>query len=86
MFKSGTRQDRKWSDIHNHGIPGIDKSGIFDAPAGQQITARARLWKPVVKFVRRYRSTRFKVLIGVKVPNQAYYQSIDSGKTIKVVR
>jgi hypothetical protein len=25
-------------------------------------------------------------LIGVKVPNQAYYQSIDSGKTIKVVR
>jgi hypothetical protein len=52
MPTSGTRQDRKWSDIHNPGIPGIDKSRIFDAPAGQQITARARLWKPVVKFVR----------------------------------
>jgi hypothetical protein len=44
------------------------------------------LWKPVVKFVRRYRSTKFKVVLGVKVPNQVYYQSIDSGKTIKVVR
>src|SRR3954452_20711192 len=28
-FKFGTKQARKWNDIHNGGIPGIDKSGIY---------------------------------------------------------
>jgi hypothetical protein len=86
MFKGGTRQENKWEDIHNHGIPGIDKSGIFNAPAGQRITARVRLWKPVVKFVKRYRKTRFRVLLGTQVPGKPYYQSIDNGKVVTVRR
>src|SRR3954469_9205659 len=29
VFKFGTKQDKKWDDIHNGGIPGIDKSGVY---------------------------------------------------------
>jgi hypothetical protein len=86
MFKFGTKQDRKWSDLHNHGIPGIDSSSPVPAPAGQQVTAKARLWKKVVKFVRRYRRTKFKVLLGVKEAGKPYYKSIDSGKVVTVIR
>jgi hypothetical protein len=86
VFKFGTKQKRKWDDIHNGGIPGIDKSGIFDAPQGQTITARARLWRPVKKFLKHYRKTKLKVLLGTAVPGKPYYQSIDSGKVFTVVR
>jgi hypothetical protein len=86
MFKFGTKQDRKWADLHNHGIPGIDSSRPVSAPLGQTVTARARLWKKVVKFVRRYPKTKFKVLLGVKEAGKPYYKSIDSGKVVTVIR
>lgn len=86
MFKSGTRQSKKWDDIHHGGIPGIDKSGIYPAPAGQRGTARAKLWKPVAKFLKKYKRTKLKVLIGLPEPGKPYYTSIDSGKTFTVVR
>src|SRR3954447_20890011 len=54
MFKGGTKQENKWEDLHNHGIPGIDKSGITDVVAGQPGTVRAKLWKPVANFLRKY--------------------------------
>jgi hypothetical protein len=86
MFKFGTKQARKWDDIHNHGIPGIDKSGVYAVPAGQPGTARAKLWKPVAKFLKKYPRTKLKVLIGLQEPGKPYYKSIDSGKTFTVVR
>ena len=85
-FKFGTKQSKRWDDLHNHGIPGIDKSGIYDMPAGQPGTARAKLWKPVAKFLRKYKRTRLKVLLGTQVPGKPYYQSIDNGKVFTVVR
>jgi hypothetical protein len=86
VFKFGTKQDKKWDDIHSGGIPGIDKSDIADAPAGQPVTVRAKLWKPVKKFLRKYRRTKLKVMLGTQVPGKPYYQSIDSGKVFTVVR
>jgi hypothetical protein len=86
VFKFGTKQDRKWDDIHSGGIPGIDKSDIADAAAGQDVTVRAKLWKPVKKFLRKYRKTKLKVMLGTQVPGKPYYQSIDSGKVFSVVR
>ena len=86
MFKGGTRQERKWNDIHNHGIPGIDKSGSVNAAAGQTVTVRAKLWKPVAKFLKKYKKTKLKVLLGIQEPGQNYFSSIDSGKTFTVVR
>jgi hypothetical protein len=86
MFKGGTKQERKWDDIHNHGIPGIDKSGVYNVPAGQPGTARAKLWKPVAKFLKKYRRTKLRVLIGLQEPGKPYYTSIDSGKVFTVVR
>jgi hypothetical protein len=86
MFKFGTRQAKKWDDIHNGGIPGIDKSGVYSVPAGRPGTARAKLWKPVAKFLKKYKRTKLKVLIGLQEPGKPYYKSIDSGKTFTVVR
>jgi hypothetical protein len=86
MFKFGTKQARKWDDIHNHGIPGIDKSGVYKVPAGQPGTARAKLWRPVARFLKKYRRTKLKVLIGLQEPGKPYFKSIDSGKTFTVVR
>jgi hypothetical protein len=86
MFKFGTKQAKKWDDIHSGGIPGIDKSGIYPVTAGQPATARAKLWRPVAKFLRKYKRTKLKVLIGLQVPGKPYYRSIDSGKTFTVVR
>src|SRR3954471_14739745 len=86
VFKFGTKQDKKWDDIHNGGIPGIDKSGIYDVPAGRPGTARAKLWKPVARFLRKYRKTKLRVMLGLQVPGKPYYQSIDGGKVFTVVR
>lgn len=86
MFKFGTKQERRWVDLHNHGVPGIDHSDLASAPAGRTVTVRAKLWKGVVKFVKRYRKTKFKVLLGVKETGKPYYKSIDSGKVVTVVR
>jgi hypothetical protein len=86
VFKFGTKQDKKWDDIHSGGIPGIDKSGVYDVPAGRPGTARAKLWKPVARFLRKYKKTKLKVMLGTQVPGKPYYQSIDSGKVFTVVR
>ena len=40
----------------------------------------------MVKFLRKYRKTKLKVLLGTQVPGKPYYQSIDSGKVFTVVR
>jgi hypothetical protein len=85
-FKFGTKQDKKWDDIHSGGIPGIDKSGVYDVPAGRPGTARAKLWKPVAKFLRKYKRTKLRVMIGLQVPGKPYYQSTGSGKVFTVIR
>jgi hypothetical protein len=79
------KQDDKWEDLHNHGIPGISTSDIltFDAAA----TKRLRVEIIPKKFFRRYAKTKFRVLLGVKRdPEEPYHTSVDSGKVITVVR
>jgi hypothetical protein len=40
----------------------------------------------VAKFLRHYKRTKLKVLLGLQAPGQNYYSSIDSGKIFTVVR
>jgi hypothetical protein len=80
------KQDRRWADLHNHGIPGISRPGITPVEAGVRATTRTRLTREFARFLRHYRKTRIKVLLGAQVPGQKYYQSLDSGKVVTLVR
>jgi len=79
------KQDEKWVDLHNHGVPGISNSDIltFDAAA----TKSLRVSIIPKKFFRRYAKTKFRVLLGVaRDPGKPWHTSVDSGKVITVVR
>jgi len=79
------KQDEKWVDLHNHGVPGISNSDIltFDAAA----TKSLRVDILPKKFFRRYAKTKFRVLLGVaRDPGKPWHTSVDSGKVITVVR
>ena len=77
------KQDEKWVDLHNHGVPGISNSDIltFDSAA----TKKLRVEIIPKKFFRRYAKTKFRVLLGVE-REPPYHTSVDSGKVITVIR
>jgi hypothetical protein len=79
------KQDDKWADLHNHGIPGISNSDVLTfTEAGTQ---KLRVNILPKKFFRRYAKTKFRVLLGVKRdPDKPYHTSLDSGKVITVIR
>jgi hypothetical protein len=77
------KQNDRWEDLHNHGIPGISRSNVvkFEAPG----TATIRVEIIPKKFFRRYAKTKFRVLLGV-VREPPYHTSVDPGKVITLVR
>jgi hypothetical protein len=80
------KQDNRWADLHNHGIPGISRPGATPVEPGVKATTRTRLTREAARFFRHYRKTRIKVLLGTKVPGEKYYRSLDSGKVFTLVR
>jgi len=77
------RQRERWEDLHNHGIPGISNSDILTFEEAGTKTLRVNILPK--RFFRRYAKTRFRVLLGVE-RNPPYHTSVDSGRTITVVR
>jgi hypothetical protein len=77
------RQRERWEDLHNHGIPGISNSDILTFEEAGTKTLRVNILPK--KFFRRYATTKFRVLLGVE-RNPPYHTSVDSGRTITVVR
>ena len=79
------KQDDKWADLHNHGIPGISNSDVLTFTEAGTQSLRVNILPK--KFFRRYAKTKFRVLLGVKRdPDRPYHTSVDSGKVITVVR
>jgi hypothetical protein len=79
------KQDDKWADLHNHGIPGISNSDVLSFTEAGTQSLRVNILPK--KFFRRYAKTKFRVLLGVKRdPDRPYHTSVDSGKVITVVR
>ena len=77
------KQRDEWLDIHNHGMPGISNSDILTFTEAGTQTLRVNIIPK--KFFRRYPKTKFRVLLGV-ARDPPCHTSVDSGKTITVVR
>jgi hypothetical protein len=79
------KQDRRWVDLHNHGVPGIAKSDILTfTEAGTQSLHVEIVPK---KFFRHYAKTKLRILLGIQLePDQPYHTSVDSGKVITLIR
>jgi hypothetical protein len=82
VFESRRQRD-DWTDLHNHGVPGIANSEILTfTDAGTQ-TLRVNIVPK--KFFRRYAKTKVRVLLGVE-RHPPYHTSVDSGKVVTLVR
>jgi hypothetical protein len=77
------KQRNDWLDMHSGGVPGISNSDILTFDEAGTKTLRVNILPK--RFFRRYAKTRFRVLLGVE-RNPPYHTSVDSGRTITVVR
>ena len=84
LIESRKQQDR-WVDLHNHGVPGIAKSDILTYTEASTQSLRVEIVPK--KFFRHYAKTKLRILLGVKRdPDKPYHTSVDSGKVITLVR
>jgi hypothetical protein len=84
LIESRKQQDR-WVDLHNHGVPGIAKSDILTYTEAGTQSLRVEIVPK--KFFRHYAKTKLRILLGVKRdPDKPYHTSVDSGQMITVIR
>jgi|RhiMetStandDraft_4_1073278.scaffolds.fasta_scaffold331294_1 hypothetical protein len=79
------KQQNRWVDLHNHGVPGIAKSDILTFTEAGTQSLRVEIVPK--KFFRHYAKTKLRILLGVqRDPDKPYHTSVDSGKVITLIR